>query len=136
MTENIIVALIAITPTLLTIIITLIKDRKKVSLSTVKKDLGDSIDNLKSTMETNNKEIKSIMETNDKEIKSMIETNNMESLKRYLVFMLSRAKFDENFSFNEFEKTIVEDSYKIYRGEHGNGYVKELYHDCKRMGKL
>ena len=125
MSENILVALIAITPTLLTIIITCVKDRKKVSLSSVKKELGDSIKDLKDTMETN-----------DKEIKRIIESNNMESLKRYLVFMLSRAKFDQGFSFNEYEKSIVEESYKIYRNELGNGYVKELYHDCKKLGKL
>lgn len=125
MSENILVALIAITPTLLTIIITCVKDRKKVSLGSVKKELGDSIKDLKDTMETN-----------DKEIKRIIESNNMESLKRYLVFMLSRAKFDQGFSFNEYEKSIVEESYKIYRSELGNGYVRELYHDCKRMGKL
>lgn len=125
MSENIIVALIAISPTLLTIIITCIKDRKKESLGGVKKSLCESIKDLKDTMEAN-----------DKEIKSIIENNNMESLKRYLVFMLSRAKFDHSFSFNEYEKSIVEESYKIYRNELGNGYVKELYHDCKKLGKL
>jgi hypothetical protein len=123
--ENIIIALIAIAPTILTLIVGIFKDKKTSSWDALKKELLQSIEDVKKTMESN-----------DNSILDSIEYNNKESLKRYLVFMLSRAKFEEGFSFNEFEKSIVEESYKIYRSELGNGYVEELYLDCKRIGKL
>ena len=123
--EGVLIAFIAIIPSLLTIIVTCFKDKKKTSLDSVRNVLSAAIKDLKDTMETNDKEIKNIIVSNDKE-----------SLKRYLVFMLSRAKGSDDFNFNEFEKSIIKESYTIYRNEHGNSYVQDLYNWCKDHDKL
>lgn len=125
MSENIIVALIAILPSLLTIIITNVKDKKGKVLSSFKKDMVSSMLDLRNDMSTR-----------DTELKAILERDNRESLKRYLVFILSRARDNEDFTFNEYEKNIIKESYALYREEHGNSYVKDLYEWCRNAGKL
>lgn len=114
MSDNIIVALIAISPTLITLLVTTISNRKKTSLDDVEKHLKCSIS----------------------ELKDLVELNNKNALKRYLVLMLTRVLYEDDYLPNEYEKSIIEESYLLYRSEHGNGYVEHLYTACKDAGKL
>ena len=74
------------------------------------------------------------MQNSINEIKEQNNTIAIESIKRYLVTELTELNNDV--SKTEEQKKLIAENYKYYREHNGNSYIKHLYEDLVKEGKI